>query len=106
MNTLNDKIALHRDKIRNWTVANLKADKDFMRDCRDDPEFRGWCLSQRADLKREPNPYKVKFKKREKFVPEVVEETKPEEPEPVEKLSKTAQLIKDVFKYRDTKFMK
>lgn len=63
--TLQDLIALHRDKVRNWSVANLKADKDFMADSTADREFRDWVLSQRPDMARKKNPYECKFKRPE-----------------------------------------
>ena len=96
--TLSAKQALHRSKVANWTVANLKADDDFMADCRDDDDFRGWVLDERPDMAK-PERFKMRFKRPEG----IVQEGKPVEivePEPVETLSKTGQIIEDLKEYR------
>jgi hypothetical protein len=97
--TLADKIALHRDKVRNWTVTNLRTDKGFMDDCQGDAEFVAWVRSQRHDKPRRQVEYKVKFKKQEKFIPVVVKEPDPVnqvKPEPVRRSPTIAELIKDI----------
>jgi len=98
--TLQDNIALHQNKVRNWTVRNLKADEAFMALSREDPEFCRWCLSQRPDMASQRKP-KIKFlglghKPVDKPTEKVIIE-------PVEKISRTAQIYKDIIAYRDNK---
>jgi hypothetical protein len=100
--TLQDYIALHRDKVRNWTVKNLKADTDFMKDCVDNPDLRDWVLGERGDMAK-PKPFKIKFKHPEVTLPP--EPVKPAHvnPEPIEELSRTGKIIKDLKAYQKEK---
>ncbi len=50
----------YESAVRNWTVQNLKADKDFMAACRDDVEFREYVVYHRPDMRNDKQP-KIKF---------------------------------------------
>jgi hypothetical protein len=100
--TLADKQALHRDKVRNWTVKNLKADKDFMEDCVESPDLRGWVLGQRPDMAKE-EAYKIKFLGLKPPTPPIEEKPAHVDPEPIEELSKTAKIIRDLKAYQKEK---
>ena len=108
MNTLQDNQAFHAQKVRNFTVANLKADADFMQLCRDDRDFRDWVLEQRPDMaKKPPEPaFKMKFKGIVTTEP-CLAESQPAKPqelvEEVPKMSKTEQIIADLKVYREKK---
>lgn len=107
MNT-QDLIAEYESNVRNWTVANLKADTDFMAHCRDNEEFRDYVLFNRPDMEnREPMP--VKFRRPTGIVADG--EAKAEKPltaklgslpaETEPPLSKTAQIFKDLLGYKE-----
>jgi hypothetical protein len=95
--TLEDLIAKYQSNVRNFTVASLKADKEFMGHCRQNEAFRAYVLSERPDMASQRKP-KVKFlglehKPADKPTEKVIIE-------PVEKISNTAQIIKDLKEYR------
>ena len=81
--TLTEFKAKYSSDLRNHTVAALKGNVALMAVCVESQEIRAYVLSVRADMKREPNPYKVKFKKQEKFVPVHIVEVNKKVPEPV-----------------------
>ena len=104
--TLADNQAIHRTKVRNWTLENLRADKVFKALCREDEEFFAWVLDQRPDMTRktpvaafkpkflglhpiQPEPAKVQPAKREAVIEEV------------EEVNKTVQLYRDVVVYAE-----
>ena len=99
--TLADLKAMHRDKVRNWSIKNLKADADFMADCRENEDLRDWVLSQRPEIKSEKS-HKIKFLGL-KPVTEAEHVKSPPvalvEPEAVEKIPRTVQLYRDVVKH-------
>ena len=88
--------------VRNWTVANLKADDDFMELCRNNDQFKAWVLLKKPDMaKKAPaNPYKVKFRPGGIIQPKPAEVAPVAIVEPVEVLSKTDQIIADLKVYR------
>ena len=97
--TLADLKAIHKDKVRNWSIKNLKADADFMADCRENEDLRDWVLSQRPEIKSEKS-HKIKF-----LGLKPVTEAEPVKSPPValveavEKIPRTVQLYRDVVKY-------
>lgn len=98
--TLDENIARYESNVRNWTVANLKLDPDFMKLCREDEAFRLWVLCQRPDMKNEKRP-KMKFLGLD--VAKTPKDTKQPDadPEPPENISKTGQIIKDLKAYKE-----
>jgi hypothetical protein len=95
--TLEDYKALHRDKVRNWTVKNLKADTDFMKDCVDNPDLRDWVLGQRADMAKQ-KPYKIKFKGLAKDLPPDPAKPAHAPPDETESVPKIIQYYRDLTK--------
>jgi hypothetical protein len=107
--TLTDFKAKYSSDLRNHTVAALKGNAAFMALCVESQEIRDYVLRERSDMKREDNPYKVTFKKQEKFVPVIIKEPEPVKavkPEAVSDSPTIAELIKDIHKYRKTKGFK
>jgi hypothetical protein len=100
--TLQDKQALHRDKVRNWTVRNLKADADFMQDCCDDESLREWVLGQRPDMAKQ-EAYKIKFLGLKPPTPPIEEKPAHVDPEPIEELSRTGEIVRDLKAYQKEK---
>jgi hypothetical protein len=100
--TLQEKIDKYQTAVRNWTVENLKADKDFMRDCREDVEFRDYVLSIRPDMANEKQ-HRIKFLGLNHNKVPTEPETPQIEPEPVEKLSKQGKILKDLIGYKKKK---
>jgi hypothetical protein len=98
--TLQENIDKYESNVRNFTVANLKADPEFMQACRDDVELREWVLAQRPDMRNEKQP-KMKFLGVASSKGQVTDKSPQIEPEPVEKISKTAQIMKDLKAYKD-----
>ena len=95
--TTQELIEKYQTAVRNWTVQNLKADKDFMRDCREDEDFREYVLCHRPDMANDKGP-RIKFLGlAHDKVPEEVESPQIE-PEPVDK---KVQYYRDVVKMRD-----
>jgi hypothetical protein len=97
--TLEEFKTEYASNIRNYTVANLKADREFMRLCRDFPELRDWVLSEKPDMANEDSP-KIKFR-RPDGIPGVQAE-KPAHVEP-EDVPKVVKHYRDVVKYAKKK---
>lgn len=98
--TLEEYKDKHHVKIHLWTVEKLRADKEFMKDSRDCEEGKDWALRQKPDLKHEKQP-KIKFLGLASTKGRVAEKTPQIEPEPVEEISKTGQIMKDLKEYKN-----
>lgn len=95
--TTGELIAKYETAVRNWTVQNLKADTDFMRDCREDEDFRDYVLYHRPDMANDKG-HKIKFLGLAHDKVPVDQESAEIEPEPVDK---KVQFYRDVVKIRD-----
>ena len=100
--TLADNIAKYESNIRNFTVANLKLDGDFMKLCREDEEFRCYVLSVKPEMANEKRP-KIKFLGLASTKGQIEPKEPAIEPEPVEEISKTAKIMKDLKALRKKK---
>ena len=97
--TLQENIAKYESNVRNWTVANLKLDGDFMKLCREDEAFREYVLSARPEMANEKAP-KMNFLGLGHTKGQIEPKEPVIEPEPVEKISKTGQIMKDLKAYK------
>lgn len=93
-----------QSELRNFTVDNLKEEDEFMADCMHYPEYRDYILRIRPEMRRK-RPPKMKFRRPEgnkvptdDKTPQI--DAQPVEPEQVEELSKTGQIIKDLKAYK------
>ena len=100
--TLEENIAKYESDVRNFTVANLKGDPDFMALCREDEAFRKYVLSVRPEMANEKRP-KMKFLGLDHRKVPVEPETPQIAPEPVEEISKTAKIMQDLKALRKKK---
>ena len=97
--TLDENIARYESNVRNFTVANLKADPEFMALCREDEQFRLWVLCQRPNMANEKRP-KIKFLGLAGNKAPTDVKSPQIEPEPIEKIPKTGQIMKDLKAYK------
>ena len=100
--TLEEYKDKHHVKIHLWAVEKLRADKEFMKDSRDCEDGRDWALRQKPDLKHDKQP-KMKFLGLDHSKVPVEPETPQIAPEPVEEISKTAKIMKDLKALRKKK---
>ena len=100
--TTAENIEKYQSAVRNWTVQNLKADKEFMAACRDDEDFKDYVLYHRPDMANDSRP-KIKFLGLSHSKVPDEPESPQIEPEPVEELSNTQQIMKDLKAFRKKK---
>jgi L-asparaginase/Glu-tRNA(Gln) amidotransferase subunit D len=100
--TLQEYKAKWSDEISNWSVKNLKADDEFMADCFNYPEFAAYILSARPEMAthRPDKQPKIKFLGLGGTSAGSTEKTPQIEPESVEEISKTGQIMKDLKEYK------
>ena len=97
--TLQKLKAKWKDEVSNWDVIHLKADKDFMKDCAGNLDLRDWVLVLRPDMASEKGP-RIRFKRPEGIVADKPVKSPVVDPEPIESISKTAQIMKDIKAYK------
>lgn len=88
-----------KTELDNWTVQNLKSDDEFMADSTNYPEFAAYVLRVKPKMRRD-RPPKMKFLGLDHSKVPVEPESPVIEPGPVEEISKTGQIIKDLNEYR------
>jgi hypothetical protein len=96
---LKDKYAgiIHRQ-----SAAELKGNPVFMKACRENEEFRAYVLDRKPTMAT-VRLTEVKFKHTEVTLPP--EPVKPAhvDPEPIEELSRTGEIVRDLKAYREKK---
>lgn len=100
--TLQKLKAKWKDEVSNWDVIHLKADDEFMADAENCQEFRDYVLRVRPAMASEKGP-RIRFKRPEGIVADKPVKSPVVDPEPIESISKTAQIMKDIKAYRKIK---
>jgi hypothetical protein len=97
--TLQENIAKYAGIVHRQSAKELKDNPKFMKACRENGEFKQWVLDRKPTMAT-VKVSKIKFRRPDDVIVPVDHKEPTIEPEPVEKISKTSQIMKDLKDYK------